>query len=305
MWQATPLVLEAKSGLVLGRRAVGMIQTTRLYVTSRQLWAAVTDRLTTVLFERPSATDFQTVGDFVETHLRFSYFYLWEQANGRLTPLYGEDGLCYGPLSEREVERRYVTTYVSTALDYPEHSAKDGSLHEIEYLASQRRADGEVCPTRLAGVVWHQAGESSLGTLRELRLTRDGQAIRLREDVFADLRLGGERTYGFGRVTPAEVLDWVCPPELKPCPDEELCLKLPEGRRCHLEAHVRYDSTLQTAYEGALEPVVGRSWDLDRGAGRRLTPLGVCLSPGTAVTPSAPMVLRPAGPEPWQMVPEP
>jgi len=168
-WTMYKVVLRLLSPLHVGAGQLGNVQRARSYVTGKTLWGALTARITR---DAPKfGGDYQAVGQQLQKQLAFSYFYPAVGAQVDVWP--------WGDTAD-EFTWRYLNTYAGTALDYSCNTAEEGSLHEVEYLAPTTR-DGK--PVNLIGYIFERAG-----------CNLPWQAALPR------LQLGGERTYGWGRV---------------------------------------------------------------------------------------------------------
>lgn len=286
-WQYLPLTYRVLSPIHIGYRSVGIIDRTRYYVPAKNFWAAVTASLTTRLHRTPRADDYRAVGELVQRRLRFTYFfpaarpaekplatlkcYLPEYRKGRTVYLEHPDK------QEADVEAIFVSSYVSTALDHSRQAAAERLLHEIEHLQPQARIEGDCWETHLVGGVWIAPGNDPSGV--EIRL--EGETVLIKGLPTLDrLTIGGERSYGFGRLQLAEdridylgLGSWEAQEG-----DPGGLLIVPPERSATVLAHVKHEAGVY--YEGLLEPVVGREWDADKGAGRFLAGGTVYIAPG-------------------------
>ncbi|MEM3554415.1 MAG: hypothetical protein QXU79_01160 [Candidatus Micrarchaeaceae archaeon] len=254
------IALRLLTPMHIGWIKVGNLQRTRPYVTGKALWGALTARLT-----RDGGTgNYQQIGQEVNQWLAFSYFY----------PSTDTDGVALWPWADPdEFAWLYLNTYASTALNYGQNSAEEGSLHETEYLSPYTR-EGE--PVYLLGYIF----------------ARDGNLAWLK--ALGRLQLGGERGYGWGRVALASQKDWdirqplfgqwavqagTWPPELRPTQDRAKVL-------AHALAADFDDGTVRRAVSGIagpVEPLVGRETVAGDRFGGQLSPARICHIPGSQV----------------------
>jgi hypothetical protein len=268
-WHMFRLTYELRSPLHIGYHKVSNVQRTRYYIPARNLWAAVTERLTRSGFSStPDAPqgDYRRIGDWVKQHCVFSYLFVCD-GDKLLYPHYdAQDGLCYGHWSAAEFERRWLSAHVTTALEAATTSAETGSLHEVEFIApydDQARRTGmrgwmfldEEGKARLAEGEWHAA--------------------------LNELQVGGERRYGFGRLRLSD--DWTSNQALA---DYEVRL---DGLRPQINVQAKKPLLAHTLAcdvkaRGMIEPLVGRETVGDsQSFGQRLTHRQVCWVPGSLV----------------------
>jgi len=258
-WIGYRVVFRLRSPLHIGWRKVGNVQVTRPYLTGRSFWGALTERLVrdraaTATQMATDSNGYQEVGKQVNEMLAFTYFYPALQSGNDYQVVWTWD-------DERTFRRRFLSSYQSTALVYPEHSAAEGSLHEIEFLSPHTLDTAD--PVYLIGYVfahkdcslpWHDA------------LTR--------------LQFGGERGYGWGKVelVRLENDDNVFGYQVD-CIGRRPVITVPKGER--LLAHTKPD---QAMIAGEVEPLVGREWHTNSGAGASITHFGVVYAPGGIAT---------------------
>jgi len=263
-WKAYEVVFRLCTPLHSGWRKIGNLQMTRPYVTGRMLWGALTMRLTRGAAGSRSATDskeYQNVGQQVNEILAFTYFYpaLHDGSDYRVVWPW-ED--------EANFRHRFLSSYASTALDYPQHAAAERSLHEVEFLSPYTIDDGQ--PVYLLGYFFEN----------------DGCPLNWRWAI-RRLQLGGERGYGWGLVEPVG--------EPKVIANNNLFggtaifngsykrpfLTVPKDR--YLLAHTRAEQALPV--QGGIEPLVGREWRStnanNRYAGQHVKYNAVCFVPGS------------------------
>lgn len=266
-WTNYQVVLRLLTPLHIGQMKLGNVQRTRHYVTGKALWGAFTARLTR---DVPTlGGNYVTVGDRVNTELAFTYFY----------PAVGEKVEPFPWENADEFAWRYLNTYASTALNYDHNSAAEGSLHETEFIAPTTR-DGQA--VNLVGYIFE----------------RDGCTLPWR-DALDRLQLGGERTYGWGRVKQvtcekaARVWDgWTVGL------DNDKPVLRAQGDTATLYAHL--DARTIDAIQGRVEPLVGRETK-DAGAhGRELGGAQTCWMPGATVAKDTSVQIGAGGI--WQMV---
>jgi len=265
-WRAYEVILRLRSPLHSGWRKVGNLQMTRPYVTGRMLWGALTMRLTRdALQGRGAATDskdYQKIGEVVHRDLAFTYFYpALKSNNGHEVVWPWED--------ESTFRRRFLSSYQGTALSYPQQSAAEGMLHEVEFISPHTLDTGAA--VFLKGYVFEKKG-----------CTLNWQSALKR------LQLGGERGYGWGAVKRVKV----SPLQGNHLFDGQITFKINKGRpvihlpeNSHLLAHtITWDTQ---SVMGEVEPFVGREWRSDdphrRYAGQYVAFNDVCFTPGSVV----------------------
>ena len=262
-WQCFRITFELLSPLHIGFHKVGSVQRTRHYVPARNLLASTAESFVRSGLLAPS---YGGALCWVQEHLAFSYFFVDE--GQELMPHYTDEGLKYGGLCQECFDRRYISAHVTTAIDASVGSAEDGSLHEVEFISPHILDDApHFTRTQMTGHIfvrddaWKSAGEET--------------ALKSR---LAELQVGGERRYGFGRLRLAG-----CKPSNSIC-GTALTLGTPRPRlqlakdSCFL-AHVPVGGV---PARGMVEPLVGRVTQADSSTyGRRLTRSGICWVPGS------------------------
>lgn len=294
-WELYKLRFRLLSPLHVGRSKIGNIQIARSYVMARQMWGAVTARLTrSALYGEwtpPSNVpvgNYVRMGELVKEQLAFTYIYPEDESGRPLFPCFTERGLMYGAngyaLTEDVFAWRYLSSYASTALDYELNSAEEGTLHEVEYLLPQTRQD--------------KLAESSGGNLAETSypvyltgyvfVTSDC-ALPWRR-ALSRIQIGGELKSGWGRLRLHHPPDQLAgeplifgllQPDLnKPRP------RVKASKDNPLLAHTVIGTVQPPIFKasGDIEPLVGREWCQNKGAGQKISKAAVCYAPGSIIT---------------------
>lgn len=169
-WQMLDTVFRLESPLHIGYRQIGTLAKTRYYVPGKNIWAAVTVRLAQMT-SNGDLPDYRRIGKILAENVRFSYFFLSnnpEDVNADYSPKYQETGLMWGNLSQDDFERRFITSFVTTAINHESRMAEDESLHEIELISHQtvEKKPGDSKPVYGAALMlnelWLQARERDL-----------------------------------------------------------------------------------------------------------------------------------------------
>lgn len=261
-WTHYKLKFRLLSPIHIGYRKVGNLMQTRQYVPGKNLWAALTARLTRDFPDTEWNNGYKEVGRRVAAQFRFGY--LWPS-------LYGNEP-CYSWDCE-DFDYLFLDSYASTALDYSSHSAEEGSLHETEFIAPVAR-NGK--PVYLLGDLWVN---------EEVRDKIDDESWK---GSMENLQLGGERSYGWGRLALSP--DWTgnnsgngitAAGHRWQEEDGENVIMLNRGEK--ITAHALASSEAgdrdpTNDIEGPVEPMVGREWGAF--AGQKVCYSGVYFMPG-------------------------
>ena len=234
-WQKYTLCFRLLSPMHIGWRKVGNLMQTRGYVPGKVLWAALTARLTRDSGNGANASCYIQTGEAVRKAFKFAYLYpaLPEdpakevKSNDDLVP-------CY-PWIDRLFDYRFLDSYAGTTLNYDLQTAAEGELREVEFIRPVARAlFGEETPrpVYLAGCLYlRDEVDESLSGWRE---------------ALCRLQLGGERGYGWGRVSLEYLANQGVP--------EEPIQKVEKGK--YALAHVKAGGT-KMAIHGHVEPLTG------------------------------------------------
>jgi hypothetical protein len=266
-WTAYRVVFKLRSPMHIGCGKVGNVQRTRPYVTGRVFWGALTMRLTRDA-SKGSAThskQYECYGNQVNNQLAYTYFYPATKQNGnyQIQWSWGDE--------ESLFRRRFLSSYTSTALVYPQQVADEGLLHEVEFISPRTLDTGE--QVYLIGYVFE----------------KDGCVLKWK-NACKHLQFGGERGYGWGAVD--------CNPE-KDIEDIEEMQKMQstelfDGEAFFIDREDRpiiqqtgrllaHAKSKDLSAKGEIEPLVGREWKVSNQAGQHVEFCDLCWIPGSFV----------------------
>nr|WP_206756570.1 hypothetical protein [Oscillatoria sp. FACHB-1406] len=216
---------------------------------------------------KSSATDskqYEEFGKKVHQQLAYTYFY---PAIKSENPDYE---IAFSWQDENLFRRRFLSSYTSTALVYPQQAADEGLLHEVEFISPRTLDEGK--QVDLIGYVFEKEG------------------CNLKwKDACKRLQMGGERGYGWGDVQ-LKCID------KKDSKDKQLfnasyhweeqgdriMIKVLES--ANILAHTIAENV---AAKGEIEPLVGREWrshnSTNNHAGQHVEYFGLCWTPGSIV----------------------
>jgi len=275
-WQAYQIILRLHSPLHIGWGRVSYLQRIHPYVTGRVLRGALVSRVARnqpELISDDPLDPYRRVSKTLAAYLAFTYFYpALEKGN--------EQWEAYFPWENETVFRlRFLSSYVSTALAYPDQTAAEGLLYETEFISPYTLDDGK--PVYLMGYIF----------VDEAHLKRESYDWA---GVLCRLQLGGERGYGWGDVR-LEKIGRIS--NETPLFDRDIRLDLQQKRpTVHLEAGQRvlaHTNAQAGNLAGHVEPIIGREWRADNeekkrsqnvSVGQHLPFNGVQFVPGSIVT---------------------
>jgi hypothetical protein len=282
-WTLYRVTWQLESPLHSGFAKLGNIQRTRMYVTGRMLWGALTARLT----RDQGSNDYQGVGKAVNEWLAFSYGFvcLTEDGNQPLLPEFTAEGLRFKvgseSLSERETQRLCLSSYASTALDYRANAAVDGSLHEVEFISPRT-----LCENSKLNI---KSGQPLYLTAM-IAEAKENDAVNGWKGSLERLEIGGERTYGFGRLELRQISDPISNDALSTAwfgsefipGNDQPAIRLQKGDA--ITAHTAANCAISF---GQVEPFVGRVTTDKAEFGKNVECGGVYWLPGSILKESA------------------
>jgi len=276
-WTAYRMVFKLKSPMHIGCGKVGNVQRTHSYVTGRVFWGALTLRLTRDATSG-SATDsnqYKEFADQVNSHLAFTYFYP-AIAKPKTNHSEGYE-IAFPWQNESQFRRRFLSSYASTALVYPQQAADEGLLHEVEFLSPRTLDEGK--QVYLIGYVFE----------------KEDCTLKWRKACKC-LQMGGERGYGWGMVEPVSE-----PVESQDLFDGQVAFNGSRDKPIiQAERLLAHASSTGITATGEIEPLVGREWrshnSTNRYAGQHVERFGdICWTPGSVVERSLDFVIRDFG----------
>lgn len=277
-WEAFQLTFRLQSPLHSGHGKIGNIQKTRLYVTSRMLWGALTARITRL----QRGSDYARIGKLTKGYLRTSYFFPCLDENGERPILpwvehyqleYQINGLPF-KVEASIVERLILTSYTSTAISVNTLTAEEGSLHEVELISDRYLIDFSEGDIKVrAGDPVYLSGVFFIATDAPREIKEHWRK------ALTQVQVGGERSYGFGQMTligEPHLTNSLFGYSLNLCQEHpEVTVKKDEP----LLAHVRVEE--ESDLKGIVEPFLGRETLNDGRFGTNLSKAEVCWMPGS------------------------
>lgn len=267
MWKRLDVVFTLKSPLHIGYLPFkgSVISPTRYYIPGKNFWGAITKRATECFYDNPSSGDYRKVGLEIKDNFRFSYFYLYD-GNTIFIPKYKDSGLVFGEDGKEQIdkfsfERRFIGSRVLTAIDSKSGTARDESLHEIEFVKHKfRDNDGSIKETRIIGCIWIKEGSN----LNGFEIKFDNNGIFVNDfNLIEELVLGGEQGYGFGKVHLEKVLNEKRFPIGKSNNTQSNEIEIKIESVSPILSHLKYEQNI--SFQGDIELLIGRGYfDIER-----------------------------------------
>lgn len=266
-WRAYKLVFRLDSPLHIGHFKIGNIQRTRYYIPGITFCGALTATITRM----NNSADYAGIEKRVNKFFAFSYFYLTIQSDGTepLYPCFTENRYQFGKakMAAEEFEYEHISSYASTALDYSLQVAEEGSLHDVEYICPKTKLCGK--QVYLTGFIF--VNNEALP-----------QRLQSWRNALKRLQLGGERTYGFGRLSLMDDIKIDDTKEFfdgweKHLNNDRPVVKVKDKKP--LLAHTLIDDSVTES--GIVEVFVGRRTTKSDEFGVEVSEAKICLAPGT------------------------
>ncbi len=273
-WKQYRIAFRLLSPLHIGYRKVGNLMQTRYYVPARNLWAALTARITRDCGRGYSGQAYDDIGSMLKKYFRFGYLWPAIPRNGKIKVETWNDLETFFsfPLDEKKslhelfpnpyqknpslFDYFFLDSHQGMAMNQFNQAAEDGSLHDIEFIAPHSRGNGEL--VYLAGTMWVDDN-----------LPEDLAAW---ENSIRQIRIGGEQSYGWGRVE----LIFCLPLEKEKCSIE------PDGFfwSGHIPAHLNSLETENNVH-GEIEPIVG--WQAQIDGSQKIGDATIAYIPGSII----------------------
>jgi hypothetical protein len=224
-WMRYAVGLRLLSPVHIGWRKLGNLQQTRTYITGKVMWAALTARLTRDLGRGMQGEAYKDIGAKLHENFRFSYFYpaIKKGKNEK------EWDMQYFWKKEN-FDYLFLNSYASAAIEWNNRVSEKGTLHEVEYISPRSRTGKQVY---VKGDIWVK--DCIVDDLENWCVS------------LGRICLGGERTYGWGRV--ALDNDPLFLEEI-----DTVMVDVEKGE--HVVAHVDAESAADRLI-GCIEPLVG------------------------------------------------
>lgn len=248
MWTLYQVSLRVLSPIHIGWKKSSNLQQTRFYVPAKPIWGALTARIT----RDQNSSDYKETGDKINKNLRFSYFY----------PSDNPSEVNKADFPWEDANRftwKYIGSYQSAALE--NKTAMEGMLHETECILPKTRDGNQVY---LIGYIIEK-NECDIDW----------------KTALPKIQIGGERGYGWGRVSieknkPAECNHFFHY-DFDSSQDEPV-IKLPKGE--FILAHTFALEEYEQQIEGNIEPFVGRITEGGK-FGAQFSEASICWVPGS------------------------
>ncbi len=271
-WNQYRIAFRLLSPLHIGYRKVGNLMQTRYYVPARNLWAALTARITRDCGRGYSGQAYDDIGLLVKKYFRFGYLWPAITRNGQSKVEKWDDletffsfqldkKNCLHELFPNPNQKNsslfdylFLDSQQGTAINQSNQAAEEGSLHDIEFIAPYTR--GLCKSVYLAGTMW--VGEN---------LPED---LAIWENSLRHIRIGGEQSYGWGRV------------EQVFCDSLEKCSIKPDDFVWygHIPSHF-IPSETENNVQGEIEPLVG--WQTQIDGSQKIGKATIALVPGSLI----------------------
>lgn len=267
-WRCYRLIYEAVGPVHIGYHTLGFIKKTRTYIPGKNIWAAITEKLTKALWPEKNGR-YEIVGKEVGKHIASTYFY----------PTSDPVGFSPGPEDFIEGFEAFLTSSAQTAIGPLKLSAERGALYETEYISPSVNGKRVFFVGYLFCQLPFQIDDKQI-------VWEEKEGLSLK-NMLQYLQVGGERRYGFGRLSLTEdgcklVNETIfCYYHIQSLSSERPVIKAVKTGIPVL-AHVKTNSA--TEIKGDLEPFVGREWDSKKGPGHFVSKAEICWIPGSVLT---------------------
>lgn len=275
-WKIYELLYKIESPLHIGFHKLGYVNRTRYYVPGRVMWGAIT-----AAFAQTKDKQYEFWGEFFKQKCILSYFYLYK-AGQMFLPHFTPKGIMMGEKSIEQFEKEFIFSFAKTAVEAETGTAEDTSLHEVEFINPSP-------DLFLIGYLFLLKNN-----LKQINFERLKPTLN-------QLNIGGERRYGFGKITLAQEKAIKSENEKMTLfginvsieeNNQSLFFKFSENTL--LFSHLEADGTDALKIKGDIEPLVGREW-IEKGPGQKITEVKIGWVPGSIILQPIPLKLSEYG----------
>ncbi|MDL1956935.1 MAG: hypothetical protein LWW95_07820 [Candidatus Desulfofervidus auxilii] len=261
-----------------GKR-LGIINQTRYFIPATNIWGAISANLAQrnmEIIKDYSLINYQEAQKFIEKNFFITNFYPVIE-NQVCLPKFKKEGFYYGQYPKYEFESLILDSYTSTALQMK--TAEEGSLHEIEFL--KNKVKGKDLEFEGYIGIKNDKIKEEHGNVKILY----NKNLFFLKEIIKNISVGGERKYGFGRLSlssqyPQQVGDiWKFQIE-----EDKIII----GENKTTPFYINIINNFNKKFIGDIEPIVGRLWIDDAlsgrvGSGQKVGKYGLCIVPGSLV----------------------
>jgi hypothetical protein len=183
------LILEQKQPIHIGYKRYGVLAEIRVFIPGQTMWGALTKSYN--LMKGESLDNNQRLFE------QITCFYPSFDGNTILKPNFKNGEFHLGEISEKEFRLLFVDSFTSTAILPETKTAKDESLHEIEYILPKPKKE------ILENMIVKNTKNLILQKLKEMNELKWIGLLNISDDIKRELKnmkifVGGDVRYGYG-----------------------------------------------------------------------------------------------------------
>ncbi len=286
MWKRLNIIFSLKSPLHIGYlpKKGSMVAPTRHYILGKNFWGAITKKTTEHLYTKPKSKDYFEVGKQIKENFRFGYFYIYDHEKRIYLPTYSKNGLIYGHRNNENIdvmkfERKFTGSRVLTAIETGNRTAKEASLHEINFIIDKYRDENEnIRNTKIIGCIWIRKDCQ----INNKTIVSNNEGIFIGEfNLIEKLTLGGEQNYGFGCVNLEGITKEKILIRDEKTDTEEIKIEIRKNES--ILYHFKYNESV--SFQGDIELLVGRAYfDIKKTKISKKANFGYKEKPGSVIS---------------------